>query len=136
MKRSILTAAVALLVVVGLAVAAQTSSAGVTAHASGVLPAKGHYQGVDHHGRQITFYYNGNHQMEHFTVSTVVNHHVVSSLYIGGAHLIAHESRWARTCHGGKCTSGAWVSDIQVHGTWDHGNAHDHIPYHASWVRP
>ncbi len=122
MKRSLITALAALALVGGaLGATAATSSAG-----SGVLPLKGWYEGVDHHHRTITFYFDGNNYMSHFTVS----HRT-----IGGAHVSGHEGAWHRTCHGGYCSSGMWVTDTQVHGTWDPGNTAHHVPYHAHWRR-
>jgi len=129
-KRSLITAAaVLLLAVLGLAATATTSSAG-----GHINPAVGHYKGIDAHGRQITFYYDSHNQMTNFTVTTLHHGHPVARLVIGGAHVSHHNgSMWHRTCHGGKCTSGAWVNDVQVHGTWDSGNAAHHTPFHASF---
>lgn len=120
MKRS-LTAAVAVLV---LAVAAMGATATTSTARSSALPTQGWYEGIDHHHRTITFYYDGKNYMSHFTVGHKL---------IGGAHVSGHEAAWHRTCHGGYCSSGMWVTDTQVHGTWDPGSTDRHVPYHAHW---
>lgn len=74
------------------------------------LPYHGSYLGRDGHGRTVKFEYHEN-QMSHF----MVNH-----LLIGGAH-VGHAA-WHETCHNGYCTSGHWVDDVTVRGTWRHGS--------------
>ncbi|WP_395690842.1 hypothetical protein [Nocardioides sp.] len=118
-----------LALVAGLLVGTQPATATSSATSSSrtaLLPAQGHYEGTDHHHRHISFYYDGHNQMSHFRVGHKL---------IGGAHVSTHLSAWHRTCHGGYCSSGAWVTDTQVHGSWDAGDASRHVAFHAHWRR-
>jgi hypothetical protein len=76
------------------------------------MPYHGSYLGGDSHHRTIRFEFHHN-AMSQF----MVNHTV-----IGGAH-VGHDA-WHETCHNGYCTSGQWVDDVTVRGTWRHGSGH------------
>lgn len=76
------------------------------------MPYNGNYMGSDSHHRHIRFTFHGN-QMSHF---------MVNDFTIGGAH-VGHAA-WHETCHNGYCTSGMWIDDVTVRGTWRHGSGH------------
>jgi hypothetical protein len=118
MLRRLTALAAALLMTVGLGLATTGSGAasavpGVptarAAAAVSVIPHHGSYAGVDHHGRMVTFSFNGN-QVAHFAV----NHQV-----LGGAHV--SNGAWHETCHNGMCTKGMWSTDGHVTGSWRSG---------------
>ena len=97
---------------------------------SGVLPTGGSYSGMDHHGRTITFHFNGSNQISSF---------YVNSTLIGDSHSkhTAHTSggAWHETCHNGYCTKGTWQTDFYVVGYW-RGPTGSWTPFTASVPQP
>lgn len=115
MFRKLCSILTALLFVAGFGLA----STGV-AQARNVVPHHGSYSGVDHHGRVVTFTFDG----------TQVSHFSVGHLVIGGAHV--SRGMWHETCHNGYCTRGSWTSDGHVSGAWRAGGSSTWTSWTAS----
>jgi hypothetical protein len=108
MLRKLGAGAVAALLIAGVGWTA-TASGEPSAEARGVyrVPAPGSYQGMDHHGRQVSFVFTG----QHITGFKVDQQPIGS----GGFFL----EGWTETCDGaGWCSGGSWQTNTHVVGRW------------------
>lgn len=112
--RKLLAAAAALVCATGLALTAAPAAD------AAVVPVHGAYDGVDHHGRLVSFSFNG----------TAISHSRVGSVTIGTAHV--SNGMWHETCGNGYCFKGQWVTDQHVQGFWRHGGSHEWTSFSAT----